>query len=82
MKKWKWKHINRKGFFGTRLKFVKRQGIVSAKTLGSAKRQAAKAVREQDRDNEWRGRWYDETGGWRMYDIGHNSNNYIVVKPA
>ena len=61
MKKWKWKHINRKGFFGTR-RFVKRQGIVNAETLGSAKRQAAKAVREQDRNNEWRGRWYDENG--------------------
>ena len=81
MKKWKWKHINRKGFFGDRL-FVKRQGVVRAETIAGAKRQAAKAIREQDRENEWRGRWYDETKGWVMYDIGHNSNNFIVVKPA
>ena len=81
MKKWKWKRIHRKGFFGTR-QFVKMQGIVSAETLASAKRQAAEAVRKQDRSSEWRGRWYDETKGWVMYDIGHNSDNYIVVKPA
>ena len=81
MKQWRWKHINRKGFFGTRL-FVKHQGVVSADTIGSAKRQAAKAMREIDRKIKWRGRWYNEAKGWVMYDIWYNSNNYIVVKPA
>ena len=81
MKQWKWKHINRKGFFGTR-QFVKRQGIVRAETLGSAKRQAAKAVREQDRTRKWTDRWYNKGDGSYMYANSFNSNNYIVVKPA
>ena len=59
MKQWKWKHVNRKGRWGTR-RFVKRQGVVNAERMGSAKRQAVKAVREQDITRKWTDRWYPD----------------------
>ena len=65
MKQWRWKHINVKGFFGTR-RFVKGQGVVDAETLGAAKRKAAQAVRKYD-DRQWSDPWYNEKGVATMY---------------